>query len=74
MYFNCFLQLNLIPDHTNRMEFLHVSLQPLIDTYTFSAFILRKLVGRSLSERDLIHEIIRELKTNFSRGIIKYGK
>lgn len=67
-------KLNLIPDHINRMEFLHVSLQPLIDTYTFSAFILRKLVGRSLSERDLIHEIIRELKTNFSRGIIKYGE
>lgn len=56
------------------MEFLHTLLRPLIDTYTFSAFCLRKLVGRSLSERDLVQEILSEIKTNLDQGIVNYGK
>ncbi|XP_076240613.1 glycerol-3-phosphate acyltransferase mino isoform X2 [Calliopsis andreniformis] len=67
-------KLSLVPEHAKRMEFLHTLLRPLVDTYTFSAFTLRKLVGRSLSERDLIHEVLSELKTNLDRGIVNYGE
>ncbi|XP_012153370.1 glycerol-3-phosphate acyltransferase mino isoform X4 [Megachile rotundata] len=67
-------KLSLLPEHAERMEFLHMLLRPLVDTYTFSAFTLRNLVGRSLSEGDLIHEILSELKTNLDRGIVNYGE
>ena len=52
------------------MEFLHVMLQPLVDVYTFSAFSLRRLVGQSLIEKDLIREIFNEIKTNIDHGVI----
>ncbi|XP_043268130.1 glycerol-3-phosphate acyltransferase 1, mitochondrial isoform X2 [Venturia canescens] len=67
-------KLNLDVHHSSHMEFLHTILRPLIDTYTFSAFTLRKLVGRSLSERDLIQEVLSEIKTNLDRGIVSYGE
>lgn len=67
-------KLNLRPKQAKKMEFLHTLLRPLVDTYTFSAFTLRKLVGRSLSERDLVHEILSEIKTNLDRGTVSYGE
>lgn len=67
-------KLSLAPEHSKRMEFLHTLLRPLVDTYTFSAFTLRKLVGRSLSERDMVHEVLSEIKTNLDRGIVSYGE
>ncbi|XP_033208938.1 glycerol-3-phosphate acyltransferase 1, mitochondrial isoform X2 [Belonocnema kinseyi] len=67
-------KLSLSPEHSSRMEYLHTLLRPLIDTYTFSAFSLRKLVGRSLSERDLVNEILGEIKTNIDRGTVNYGE
>lgn len=67
-------KVNLISKYAERMEFFHVLLRPLIDTYTFSAFTLRKLVGRSLAERDLVQEVLSELKTNLERGIVNYGE
>ena len=66
-------QLSLTPEDSRHMEFLHTLLRPLIDTYTFSAFTLRKMVGRSLSERDMVHEILSEIKTNIDRGTANYG-
>lgn len=56
------------------MEFLHTMLRPLVDTYTYSAFCLNKLVGQSLSEKDFVQEILKEIKTNFDQGIVNYGK
>ncbi|XP_058793688.1 glycerol-3-phosphate acyltransferase 1, mitochondrial isoform X2 [Phymastichus coffea] len=67
-------KLSLLNEHTQRMEFLHTILRPLIDTYTYSAFCLRKLVGRSLSERDLIQEILSEIKIHIDQGIVNYGE
>ncbi|XP_043265956.1 glycerol-3-phosphate acyltransferase 1, mitochondrial isoform X1 [Colletes gigas] len=67
-------KLSLVPEHAKRMEFFHTLLRPLVDTYTFSAFTLKKLVGRSLSERELVHEVLNELKTNLDRGIVNYGE
>ncbi|XP_018313534.1 glycerol-3-phosphate acyltransferase 1, mitochondrial isoform X1 [Mycetomoellerius zeteki] len=55
-------KLSLKPEHSSRMEFLHTMLRPLIDTYTCSAFNLRKLVDRSLSERELVQEVLNEIK------------
>jgi len=63
-----------MPEHASRMEFLHAILRPLIDTYTCSAFNLIKLVGRQLCERDLVQEVLSEIKTNLDGGIINYGK
>ncbi|KAJ8684307.1 hypothetical protein QAD02_020099 [Eretmocerus hayati] len=67
-------KLSLEPRHSKRMEFLHTLLRPLIDTYVYSAFCLRKLVDRSLSERDLIKEICNEIQTNLDQGIAFYGE
>ncbi|XP_053977074.1 glycerol-3-phosphate acyltransferase 1, mitochondrial isoform X1 [Hylaeus volcanicus] len=67
-------KLSLVPEDAKRMEFLHTLLRPLVDTYTFSAFTLKKLVGRSLSEKDLVQEVLSELKTNLDRGIVNYGE
>lgn len=67
-------KLSVVPEHAKRMEFLHTMLRPLVDTYTFSAFTLKKLVGRSLTERDLVQEVLAELKTNLDRGIVNYGE
>ncbi|XP_076301390.1 glycerol-3-phosphate acyltransferase mino isoform X2 [Lasioglossum baleicum] len=67
-------KLSLVPEHAKRMEFLHTMLRPLVDTYTFSAFTLKKLVGRSLTERDLVQEVLAEIKTNLDRGIVNYGE
>ncbi|GAB1860008.1 Glycerol-3-phosphate acyltransferase, mitochondrial [Camponotus japonicus] len=67
-------KLSLNPEHSSYMEFLHMALRPLIDTYTCSAFNLIKLVGRSLCERDLVQEILSEIKTNLDGGIVNYGE
>ncbi|KAK0165007.1 hypothetical protein PV328_003565 [Microctonus aethiopoides] len=67
-------KLNLDAEASARMEFLHNILRPLIDTYTFSAFTLTKLVDRSLLERDLVQEILSEIKTNIDSGIASYGE
>jgi hypothetical protein len=49
-------------------------LRPLIDTYVISSFCLNKLIDRSISERDLIQEILDEIKINIDQGIVNYGK
>lgn len=67
-------RVNLGDEYSSKMEFLHRILRPLIDTYTFSAFSLKKLVGRSLLERDLVQEILSEIKTNLDLGIVSYGE
>ena len=67
-------KLSLAPEHAKRTEFLQTLLRPLVDTYSFSAFTLRKLVGQSLTEKDLVEEILSELKTNMDRGIVNYGE
>ncbi|XP_034949912.1 glycerol-3-phosphate acyltransferase 1, mitochondrial isoform X2 [Chelonus insularis] len=67
-------KVNLDADSLDRIEFLHTILRPLIDTYTFSAFTLRKLVGRSLLEKDIIQEILGEIKTNIDLGVVSYGE
>ncbi|KAL0110828.1 hypothetical protein PUN28_014047 [Cardiocondyla obscurior] len=67
-------KLNLMPEYSSHMEFLHTILRPLIDTYTCSAFNLRKLVDRSHSERELIQEVLTEIKTNIDGGVVSYGE
>lgn len=62
-----------MPEHSSRMEFLHTILRPLIDTYTCSAFNLMKLVGRQVYERDLVQEVLSEIKTNLDGSTISYG-
>lgn len=63
-----------MPEHLTRMEFLHTILRSLIDIYTCSAFNLRKLVGHSFRERDLVQQVLSEIKTNLNRGTISYGE
>ncbi|XP_011159717.1 glycerol-3-phosphate acyltransferase 1, mitochondrial isoform X2 [Solenopsis invicta] len=67
-------KLSLLPEHSNHMEFLHTILRPLIDTYTCSAFNLRKLVDRSINERELVQEVLCEIKTKVDGGEISYGE
>lgn len=53
-------------DNTLRMEFLCTALHPLICTYTYSARSLKKLVGRSLSEKDLVELVLKEIKNDMN--------
>ncbi|XP_015179455.1 PREDICTED: glycerol-3-phosphate acyltransferase 1, mitochondrial isoform X2 [Polistes dominula] len=66
--------LDLTPLEVTHMEFLHAILRPLIDTYSYSALTLKKLIGKSLSERDLIKEVSNEIQTNLDNGRIVYGE
>ncbi|XP_011341391.1 glycerol-3-phosphate acyltransferase 1, mitochondrial isoform X2 [Ooceraea biroi] len=66
-------KLNLEPEQSSRMEFLHTILRPLIDTYTTSASSLKTLIGRSLCERDLTQEVLSEIKSNLDCGINSYA-
>ncbi|KAI4503061.1 hypothetical protein M0802_002105 [Mischocyttarus mexicanus] len=66
--------LDLTPTDVTYMEFLHTLLRPLIDTYTYSAFTLKKLIGKSLSERDLIEEVSKEIQTYLDKSEIIYGE
>ncbi|KAH0540130.1 hypothetical protein KQX54_013149 [Cotesia glomerata] len=54
------------------MEFFHTILRLIIDMCTFSAFALRKLVGRSFVKKDVFQEIISKIKINIYRGVINY--
>ncbi|KAI4479543.1 hypothetical protein M0804_010940 [Polistes exclamans] len=66
--------LDLTPIEVTHMEFLHTLLRPLIDTYSCSALTLKKLIGKSLSERDLIEEVSKEIQTNLDSNAILYGE
>ncbi|XP_043469028.1 glycerol-3-phosphate acyltransferase 1, mitochondrial isoform X1 [Leptopilina heterotoma] len=67
-------KLSLIPEHSDRMEFLHRIARPLIDTYSFSAFSLKKLVSRSTMEKEFLQEILKEIKSNIDSGAVSYGE
>ncbi|XP_071866860.1 glycerol-3-phosphate acyltransferase mino [Bombus fervidus] len=67
-------KLNLISEHAKHMEYLRTMLQPLVDVYTFTIWSLKGLVGQSLSEKDLIQQILNDIKTNIDNGIIKYSE
>lgn len=66
--------LDLTLTEVTYMEFLHTLLRPLIDTYSYSALTLKKLIGKSLSERDLIEEVSKEIQTNLDSSAILYGE
>lgn len=56
------------------LKYLRVPVTPLLETYAITAFTLEKLVGRQLFENELIHEVLEELKAEFSCGGIKYAE
>ncbi|XP_012280948.1 glycerol-3-phosphate acyltransferase 1, mitochondrial isoform X2 [Orussus abietinus] len=67
-------KLNLETERLNYTKFLKTILRPLIDTYSISAFSLKKLVGQCLCEQDLLHEVLHAIKSNLELGVINYGE
>ncbi|KAJ8865776.1 hypothetical protein PR048_033298 [Dryococelus australis] len=54
------------------LEFLHCVLRPVMDTYMVAGLSLGRLVGRELTERDLLLDILAEMKTQLDAGFITY--
>lgn len=66
--------MNQTQENCTRLEFLHTILRPLTDTYACSAMNLKKLVDQPLCERDLIQEVLNDIKTNLDQGTVSYGE
>lgn len=60
--------------HLDRLRFLWVSLQPLINTYVYSASNLMRLVGQTISEQELVKEVLSNIRTSLDEGDLEYGK
>lgn len=56
------------------LKFLRGLVQPLIETYAITAFVLEKLVGRSLLENELVEDVINELQLQLGQNTINYGE
>lgn len=57
--------MKVIPQQFERVEFMHLILRPLIDTYSFSANALKELVGRVLPEDELLQHILKSMKSSY---------
>ncbi|XP_063239985.1 glycerol-3-phosphate acyltransferase 1, mitochondrial isoform X2 [Bacillus rossius redtenbacheri] len=56
------------------LEFLHRVLRPLVDAYVVAGLALGRLVGRELAERDLLLDVLAEMKTQLDAGFISCGE
>ncbi|KAK7863758.1 hypothetical protein R5R35_011159 [Gryllus longicercus] len=66
--------LNIERDALRRLDFLHGLLRPLVDTYAASASVLERLASRSRSEKELVHDILAEVKVQLDSGQCQYGE
>ncbi|PSN51272.1 hypothetical protein C0J52_11784 [Blattella germanica] len=66
------LMLDTRPEAQETLEFYHGMLRPLVDTYTASALGLQHLVDRQLTERDLVQELLCEMRTQLKRGFAQF--
>nr|CAD7459285.1 unnamed protein product [Timema tahoe] len=58
----------------SHLEFLHTLLRSLLDVYVVSALVITRLVDRELPERDLVMEVLAEMKTQLDDGDMLYGE
>lgn len=65
---------NMERDALRRLDFLHGLLRPLVDTYAASANILERLSSRTLPEKELVHEVLTEVKVQLDNGRCHYGE
>lgn len=56
------------------LELFHMTLRPLIDTYTVTAKCLHRLVDRQVPENDFVQEVLSEIKSQLSKGFCSYGE
>jgi hypothetical protein len=68
------LQLDTREEAFRSLEFYHALLRPLIDVYAVSALGLYRLVGRQLTERDYLQELLLEMRTQLKMGFAQYGE
>ncbi|XP_069690174.1 glycerol-3-phosphate acyltransferase 1, mitochondrial isoform X1 [Periplaneta americana] len=66
------LMLDTREEALENLEFYRCLLQPLIDVYAVSALGLQRLVGRQLTERDYMQELLAEMKTQLKMGFAQY--
>ncbi|XP_049780359.1 glycerol-3-phosphate acyltransferase 1, mitochondrial isoform X1 [Schistocerca cancellata] len=59
---------NLDAKSIEHLRYFEGLLRPLIDTYAISADVLSRLVGRQLLEKELVQEILAEIKTQIDLG------
>nr|CAD7412184.1 unnamed protein product [Timema cristinae] len=58
----------------SHLEFLHTLLRSLLDVYVVSALVITRLVDRELPERELVMEVLAEMKTQLDDGDMLYGE
>lgn len=66
------LMLDTREEALQSLEFYHNLLRPLIDVYAVSALGLQRLVGRQLTERDYMQELLQEMRTQLKMGFAQY--
>lgn len=66
------LMLDTREEALQSLEFYHTLLRPLIDVYVVSALGLHRLVGRQLTERDYLQELLLEMRTQLKMGFAQY--
>ncbi|XP_067010408.2 glycerol-3-phosphate acyltransferase 1, mitochondrial isoform X2 [Anabrus simplex] len=59
-------------ESVRHLDFLHGLLRPLVDMYASSALVISRLVDRELTEKELVQEVLAEMKTQLDRGIAHY--
>jgi hypothetical protein len=67
-------QLDRREEASQSLRFYHTLLRPLIDVYAVSALGLHRLVGRQLTERDYLQELLLEMRTQLKMGYAQYGE
>nr|CAD7408082.1 unnamed protein product [Timema poppensis] len=58
----------------SHLEFLHTLLRSLLDVYVVSALVITRMVDRELPERELVMEVLAEMKTQLDDGDMLYGE
>lgn len=58
----------------DKLELFHMTLRPLIDTYTVTASCLVKLVDKQVPENEFVQEVLSEIKSGLTYGYCSYGK
>lgn len=61
-------------EESDKLELFHMTLRPLIDTYTVTAKCLHRLIGRQVPENEFVQEVLSEIKSQLSKGFCSYGE
>ncbi|KAK6621935.1 hypothetical protein RUM44_001742 [Polyplax serrata] len=57
-----------------KLEMFHTILRPLVDAYMATAMCLHILIGREMSEKEFLQEVLAEIRNQLENGTSYYGE